>query len=590
MPKFFKYLIVFTALLAVVLVGASLVLRAYLTDARVRALIIPPLEKALGRSVEIGHIKVSLFSGIQVYDFVIKEENGKNNFLSSGQFTLFYDLLPLLGKKLVISDARLVDPAIRVVRDWQGNFNFSTLALLADKELPADQESTAKKAADKTTLPFSVEVRNFSLENGTIKIQDAMQEIPATAITANADIGLQMGHSPANLRYQGNLRFAVTTDYKGLTLHQNGRLDFDQDNLDFTVDLRLDQQALQLSGSVTDYLKISPLPPLVINVTGQEVDIDELLASLALLSEEQGSTKPVNAKGKNAAPRPAAALVPDDLTVRGEVRIAKATYQQVEINDFHLSYSLAETIFKVRDLTGSTMGGNMQGETEVHLQTIPSYEGKLGLHNLRLAEVQKTFAARSPAKASGTLSSAMTFTGKGISPEQIRKEISAVGKFAMANGRLSGADFSKALAALLDLPELTDIDLQDMGGDFIIKKGVAQIRSQTSNSSFTARMNGSIGLDGSLNMPVALRLSPRLSSRLESRLTAARYMEKEDDRILVNLTLTGTLDSPKVKLDTTQVRRRATESLIDQALGEDADPEEKAVGEAVKNLLDNLFE
>jgi hypothetical protein len=57
----------------------------------------------------------------------------------------------------------------------------------------------------------------------------------------------------------------------------------------------------------------------------------------------------------------------------------------------------------------------------------------------------------------------------------------------------------------------------------------------------------------------------------------------------VDLVVGGMVDSPKVSLDTSQVRRQATEGLIDKALGEDATPEEKAAGEAVKGLLENIF-
>ncbi len=588
MAKFFKFIIVLGALLVVLLVGASLVLRAYLTDARVRAMIIPPAEKVLGRPVEIGHVKVSLFSGIQVYDFVIKEENGQDDFISSGQFVLSYELLPLLQKKLVFRDIRLVDPAIRVVRDWRGVFNFASLAVLSKKEEGATAQP-APGAGGPLELPFAVEVKNFSLENGTVKVQDALEEIPTTDVIANADIALEMGRTLADLRYRGDFRFVVDTVYKGLQVHKEGKVDFDQEKLGFTVDLSLDQQSLQLSGSVAKFMDTSKLPPVVVNVSGQEVDIDQLLASFAVLSEKSGakkSTKPKPAVTPGKKPGP---LVPADLSVKGEVRIVKARYQKMEMSDFHLNYTLNKGVFTLSDLTGKTMGGEMRGEAVVHLKEVPTYEGKLGMHGLQLSDLQTTFIANSPAQTLGALSGAMTFNGRGISPEQIKKQISALGEFSTQGARITGADFSKTMASLLDLPELRDLDLQDMAGTFAIKKGVAQIRSQATSSSFVAKMNGSAGLDGSLNLPVSLSLSPRLSARLESRLKAARYMEKQGDRILVHLAVGGMATNPKVTLDTSQVRRQATGTLIDEVLGEDASPEEKAAGEAVKGLLDNLF-
>ncbi len=585
MAKFFKFIVVLGALLVVVLLAASLALRAYLTDGRIRAMIIPPAEKVLGRTVEIGHVKVSLFSGIQVYDFVIKEENGQDNFVSSSQFVLSYELLPLLQKKVVFRDIRLVDPAIRVVRDWRGVFNFASLALLVQKEDGAAKQPGEASPAE---LPFTVAIKNFSLENGTVHVQDALEEIPTTDVIANADIGLEMGKTLADLRYQGNFRFVVDTIYKGLQVHKEGKVDFDQEKLGFTVDLSLDKQSLQLSGSVAQFMDTSKFPPVVVNVSGQQVNIDQLLASLAVLSEKD-SAKPKTPKSSPAPAKKGGTLVPADLSAKGDVRIVKALYQKMAMSDFHLSYTLKDGVFTISDLKGKTMGGEMRGEAVVHLKELPSYEGKMGMHGLQLAELQNTFVGTSPAQALGAMSAAMTFNGRGISPEQIKKQISALGEFSMQGARITGADFSRSLASLLDLPELNDLDLQDMAGTFSIKKGVAQVRSSTKNSSFIAKMDGNVGLDGQLNLPVSLSLSPRLSSRLESRVKAARYMEKQGDRILVHLAVGGMANAPKVNLDSTQVRRQAADSLINEVLGEDASPEEKAAGEAVKGLLDNLF-
>lgn len=587
MAKFFKFIIVFSALLVVVLAAAGLALRVYLTDDRVRALLIPPTEKALGRTVTIGHIKVSLLSGITVYDFVVKEENGQDNFISSSHIALSYEWLPLLQKKVVFRQIRLVDPTIRLVRDWRGDFNFTSLAFLDQPERPV-APAPPPTAQGARALPFSVAVKNFSLENGRLVVQDGLAEIPPTEVVANADVALAVGRTLADLSYQGNLRLVVDSVYKGVPLHNEAKIDFDQDEVAFVADLTLARQTLQFSGTVAQVADHSQLPPLVINVTGREVDVDQLLAGLAVLAEPEAGKA-----GKSpAAPGPGAKkgpLVPLDLSVQGQVRIATARYQKVTMADFQLNYGLDKGVFTISDLKGQTMGGEMRGAAEVRLQAVPSYEGKMGMHGLQLAAIQKTFMADSPAQALGAMNVAMTFNGSGISPEQIKKEISALGEFSLPGGRITGADFSRSLAALLDLPELRDIDLQDMAGTFAIKKGVAQIRSSTSNASFHARLDGNVGLDGTLNLPVEMSLSPRLSARLFSRVKAARYMEQQGDRLVVRLAVDGTLAAPKISLDTSRIRQQATDTLIDEVLGKDAGPEEKAAGEAVKGLLDSLF-
>jgi uncharacterized protein involved in outer membrane biogenesis len=586
MAKFFKFIIVFSALLVVVLAAAGLALRLYLTDDRVRALLIPPTEKALGRTVTIGHIKVSLLSGITLYDFVVKEENGQDNFISSSHISLSYEWLPLLQKKVVVRQIRLVDPTIRLVRDWRGVFNFTSLAFLDKPERAASSPSAAAQGG--RALPFSVAVKNFSLENGRLRVQDGLAEIPPTEVVANADVALAVGRTLADLSYQGNLRLMVDTVYKGLPLHNEAKIDFDQDELAFISDLTLERQTLQFSGTVAKVLDRTQLPPLMINVSGREVDVDQLLAGLAVLAEPEAGKAVTTTRALGSAAHKGP-LVPPDLLVRGQVRIDKARYQKVTMADFQLNYALDKGVFTISDLTGRTMGGEMRGAAEVRLQAVPSYEGKMGMHGLQLAEIQKTFMVDSPAQALGAMNVAMTFNGSGISPAQMKQNITALGEFSLQNGRITGADFSRSLAALLDLPELKDIDLQEMNGTFAIKKGVAQIRSSTSNPSFHASLDGNVGLDGTLNLPVEMSLSPRLSARLLSRVKVARYMEQQGDRLVVRLAVDGMLASPRISLDSSRIRQQATDTLIDEVLGKDAGPEEKAAGEAVKGLLDSLF-
>ncbi|MBW2080121.1 MAG: hypothetical protein JRI27_04085, partial [Deltaproteobacteria bacterium] len=76
MGKLGKILVTFLVFIGVVLVGLSLFVHFYLTEDRVKALVIPQAEKALGRTVQIGGIDVGLFSGIIVKDFTVKETDG----------------------------------------------------------------------------------------------------------------------------------------------------------------------------------------------------------------------------------------------------------------------------------------------------------------------------------------------------------------------------------------------------------------------------------------------------------------------------------------------------------------------------------
>ena len=142
-----KVLGIIILLLVVVIAGLVAFIHYYLTEERVKSLVIPQAEAALGRKVAIGDIKIGLLSGITIRDFLVKEADQQQNFVSTRAFVLSYDLLPLLQKKLVISEIRFDEPAIQITRDAKGKFNFSSLALLAEKPVQQEEKKTPAAAA-----------------------------------------------------------------------------------------------------------------------------------------------------------------------------------------------------------------------------------------------------------------------------------------------------------------------------------------------------------------------------------------------------------------------------------------------------------
>jgi len=131
MGKISKVFGIIILLIVVAIAGLIAFVHFYLTEERVKALVIPQAKAALGREVAIGDIKIGLLSGITIRDFLIKEVDKETNFVTTKAFVLSYDILPLLQKKLIISEIRFDEPAVQIIRDRKGQFNFSTLARLA---------------------------------------------------------------------------------------------------------------------------------------------------------------------------------------------------------------------------------------------------------------------------------------------------------------------------------------------------------------------------------------------------------------------------------------------------------------------------
>jgi len=86
------------AVLLVFIVSLSLWVKSYLTEERMRQFVSEAAEKSVNRKVVVGRMDVSLWKGIVLRDFEIREKDSDAVFLKVKQFHLKYQLLPLLKR------------------------------------------------------------------------------------------------------------------------------------------------------------------------------------------------------------------------------------------------------------------------------------------------------------------------------------------------------------------------------------------------------------------------------------------------------------------------------------------------------------
>lgn len=127
MKKWVKILSVVVAVLLALVVALVILASVLITPERVKSAFLPLVEQNLHRKIDLGEIKVSLFSGIEIHGLRVYEQDGRETFVSTDLVRLSYQLLPLLAMKVVVDEVRLEKPSIRIVRLKTGQFNFSDL-------------------------------------------------------------------------------------------------------------------------------------------------------------------------------------------------------------------------------------------------------------------------------------------------------------------------------------------------------------------------------------------------------------------------------------------------------------------------------
>jgi|GEM_PF-3300055 len=150
--------------LAFLLVALSIVIKIWLTSDRVKELVLPYAEKALGRKISIEDVKINIFTGIEISKVSIQDnpEFGERAFLSADEFVLKYAFWPLFKKKLIIHRVRVIRPQILISINEQRAFNFSDILAKIKAE---STESKEPEPSEQAFIPLisEVEIRDGEL-------------------------------------------------------------------------------------------------------------------------------------------------------------------------------------------------------------------------------------------------------------------------------------------------------------------------------------------------------------------------------------------------------------------------------------------
>ena len=540
-------------MLALIFVGLSVFVRFYLTPERLKDLIIPLAEKATGRQIGLDEIKVGLFSGIQIKGFRLKEADGQKDFVRIREFVLRYHLLPLLQKKLVIGEVRLVEPQVRLVRDKKGHFNFETLAFL--KEAPQEGKKAEKAREKAPGLPLALVVDRIKVESAQVFLVDQMNELPTARGQADINIALSLGQDPSSIKYEGDYSFLLNLRYGELTPTIKGQGQFNQQRLDYQAKVNLAQEEVDLKGWVKDYL--APSPTFRLDLSSQTLNLDHLLAAAALVPKSSPKGK---RSGPGAAPDRKEAF--PDIQASGQVEIARLLYQKLALEDFRASWHLKGGALKVRDFSAKMAQGLIQGGIQLDLNDPRlGYKGEIDVSDLKLGDfISQALAIPSP-PITGLFRSRLVFSGRGTEWASIKRSLSADGDYGLLHGAFKESLVTLAISQALGLEDLRTLSFREIKGNVRIRRGRVETEALLTSDYLSLKAKGFIGLDGSLDLPLKIKLFAPLAEKFARRLPGGKYLLNEKGEAELDLYLKGSLSGPRVSLDTRAIEKKLKKEL-----------------------------
>lgn len=172
MSRFKKILIGFGVV--VVLVGLA---GFFVLPPIVKPMILEKLSETLHREVSLEAIRINPYTlSVNLRGFVVKEKDGKTNFISLGDLYVNAELIPsILQRAAIIREIRITDPYLHVERRADGSYNFSDL-------IPQEEKPKEAKAPPRFSL------NNIQVINGSVDFQDGPKKTDHTVREINLSI------------------------------------------------------------------------------------------------------------------------------------------------------------------------------------------------------------------------------------------------------------------------------------------------------------------------------------------------------------------------------------------------------------------
>ena len=273
--KGFKILIGIVAGVIVLLIAASFAVKIIFTKEKLMSMLVPRIEVALEREVEIGDVSVSIWGGLgaDVKGMRVLNPPGfvHEELFRFDQFSIRVKFWPLLRKRIEVKKLILENPEINLEKEKKGVSNFADLieskggaivipfsfdqfqmgnARVLYLDGQTNKEIVLNKVAHDARLELDDEMENARI-TGVIKVEsiemnfpDRKQTLPPLSLSLEHDINLNM---PGDFIEVNALKIGIAK----FTVEMKGRLD-----------------------------KVSTAPVLNLSVQSDGISLEDVLASL----------------------------------------------------------------------------------------------------------------------------------------------------------------------------------------------------------------------------------------------------------------------------------------------------------------------
>ncbi|MEO0184665.1 MAG: AsmA family protein [candidate division WOR-3 bacterium] len=293
------------------------------------------------------------------------------------------------------------------------------------------------------------------------------------------------------------------------------------------------------SGYVSNFKK----PVVQINNNSNLIDLDELLPK----------TKPEKKTEQKGIP----------LSINGKIRINKLTGMDMEFRNINTNFTFENGIVDLKNCNAETFDGKVQFDFYYNSNSPEPYRLHSRMENISAEKILKRFLKFD--NLQGRLSGVNNFQGKGFMQKEVIANLTASGNVKLTNGVFSNFEFLNKLFKWLGYEDIKSLPLNDLVCSFKIVNGKTDIEDWSMSTKVGNFLtNGTIRLDGAINMNITLTLNKRESDLLKKYHGDWLLYFDKNGRATIDIIATGKLLSPQFKLDTNKIKERIKGKIKDE--------------------------
>jgi uncharacterized protein involved in outer membrane biogenesis len=397
-------------------------------------------------------------------------------------------------------------------------------------------------------------------------------------------------------------------DFQGVTIktaasekpvqNLNGKVTFSNEILDARkLSLKVGKSDLSLAFRMKNYLsmisedKFAPKPTANVVLTSSHLYTADIMTDDS--KAEAGTTTQRRRASKQPEKRPTRVPLPNvDMDI--SATIGTLTMEKFELTNVRGNMSIANGIMNLQSLSFNVFDGSIATKGVLNLQKPeqPSFDLAMDMSKVDAHSMLPNFTTFGQ-RMFGRLS--MNTTLKGILDDTlglVPQSLNGNGKVQVENGKLTGVKVNQVIAGLLKLPDLEEISFKDWSNAYTVADARIHIKDlKISSLNADYIVNGSQGLDGSLDYTMTLVLPEKTSAKINVPGFAGQALDlfkDETGSVRLDFSVSGTSKNPSVALNTKSAQKKA-EDLAKQKIADETKKLEDKLREKGKDVLEGLF-